>query len=91
MMDTPKLYRPIVIRFSSLRSGIGANLGVIFDIDTVVERLAMKVRVSEGWKWQIKNMYKIAEYDYVVETDQEVLDMIGMDTEDVTFPNNKWL
>lgn len=88
-MNNPKLYRPILIRFSSLRNKVGAGLGVIFDCDEMVERVAMRVRVESGWKWQIKNLRNIQEYDYYVEEDQFILDEIGSDDE-VSFPNNKY-
>ncbi|MCP5018959.1 MAG: hypothetical protein GY938_27330 [Ketobacter sp.] len=78
-MKLPRLYRPINIKFSSLRAGLGGNLGVVFDIDTMVEREAMRVRTEGGWKWQIKNLSATLEWDWCVETDQEILDEIGMD------------
>lgn len=84
-MKLPKLYRPVKLKFSSLRNGLGSGLGVIFDIDTIVERTAMRIRTKEGWKWQIKNIRKIIEWDYFVETDQFCLDEIGMDTELVNY------
>ena len=84
-METPKLYRPVRIRFSSLRNGVGAGLGVIFDIDTIVERVAMRVLCDTGWKWQIKNIATISEWDWPAETDQEILNEIGMDMSDISF------
>jgi len=80
----PKLYRPIKIKFWSLRDGLGAGLGVINDIDTEVERIAMRVRCEGGWKWQIKNAYRISEWDWSVETDSDILDEYGSDI-DATF------
>jgi len=85
IMKLPKLYRPIKIRFSSLRSGIGGGLGVIFDIDTIVEHVVTRVLCEDGWKWQIKNFNKIIEWDYSVETDQEILNEIGMNTDDISY------
>lgn len=79
----PKLYRPVILRFSSLRNGVGAGLGVIFDIDTVVERPAMRVATPEGWKWQIPNYRKESDWDWPITTDQEILDEIGMDMQDI--------
>lgn len=78
-MKLPKLYRPIKIRFSSLRNGLGDNYGVIFDIDTMVEREAMRVLAEDGWKWQIKNIAKLSEWDWNVYADKECLDEIGQD------------
>lgn len=78
-MKLPKLYRPVKIEFSSLRNGVGHSLGVIFDIDTMVERIAMRVLCEDGWKWQIKNLTRLYEWDYFVETDQEILNEIGVE------------
>lgn len=72
----PKLYRPVKIKFWSLRNGVGASLGVIFDIDTKVERIARRVLCNKsplGWKWQIISK----KYDYMwdgsLDTDKESL------------------
>ncbi len=81
MSELPKLYRPIKIRFWSLRNGLGAGMGVIFDIDTEVTRTVMRVKTAVGWKWQIKNYHALLEHDYFVETDQELLDEYGCDLE----------
>jgi hypothetical protein len=70
----PKLYRSIYIRFSSLRNGVGSGLGVIFDIDTMVIQKCRRVRTSDGWKWQLCSVDNLMEWDYMAETDQEVLD-----------------
>ena len=72
-MKLPKLYRPVKIKFWSLRNKLGQNMGVIFDCDEIVERLAMRVRTDLGWKWQIKNLQLISEWDWGVITDQEIL------------------
>lgn len=72
-MELPKLYRPVKIKFWSLRNKLGENMGVIFDCDELVERLAVRVRTDSGWKWQIKNLQVISEWDYYVITDQESL------------------
>ena len=67
-----------MIRFWSLRNGLGSNLGVIFDIDTEVTRMAMRVRTNDswfadGWKWQIHHLPSVAEWDETALTDQECL------------------
>lgn len=75
-MELPKLYRPVTAKFWGLRNGIGAGMGVIFDIDTLVERRIMRVlsRPGSGWKWQIVNASRDREWDYFIESDQECLD-----------------
>ena len=77
----PKLYRPVKIRFSSLRNAIGENGGVMFDCDQMVERTAMRVNTGNGWKWQIKDISTIWEWDYFAESDQEILTEHGSDIE----------
>ncbi len=84
-MKLPKLYRNVKINFSSLRDGIGRGYGVIFDIDTMVERTVTRVRCKEGWKWQIKNFGKIIERDCFVGIDQECLNEIGMDLDYIKY------
>jgi len=54
-------------------------MGVIFDVETMVERVARRVLCPDGWKWQIVNAFNLSEYDYCVEVDQEILDEIGKD------------
>lgn len=81
----PKLYRPVKIKFSSLRNGLGSELGVVFDIDTVVERVAMRIIAEGGWKWQIKDFNKIIEWDPFVEIDRDVLNEIGMCCDDIEY------
>lgn len=76
-MELPKLYRPIKVKFWSLRNGLGANLGVIFDIDTEVERTVVRVRTDDGWKWQIHHFNRTAKWDWHIETDQECLNQYG--------------
>ena len=76
-MKLPKLYAPTKIKFWSLRNGLGEGLGVIFDIDTEVERICRRVRVLGGWKWQIIDAVNMSEYDYFVDEDQFILDEIG--------------
>lgn len=73
-MKLPKLYRPVLLKFWSLRNGLGSNYGVIFDIDTEVTRKCMRVLCDDGWKWQIINYSRLVEWDYSVEADRECLD-----------------
>ena len=79
----PKLYRVVEIEFSSLRNGLGSGLGVIFDIDTMVKRHVRRVLGPSGWCWQIKDLHQLREWDYFVDTDQEVLNEIGEDAEEI--------
>lgn len=75
-MKLPKLYRPVKIKFWSLRNGIGQNLGVIFDIDTQVERIARRVitdKYPNGWHWQLLIKKYEYFYDGNIETDIECL------------------
>jgi hypothetical protein len=88
-MDMPKLYRPVKIKFWSLRNGLGENYGVIFDIDEEVERIARRVLCDEGWKWQIKDTKKLSKWDYFIETDQISLDECGMDLSFIKFCDDK--
>ena len=77
-MMLPPFRKTVKIKFSSLRNGLGAGLGVIFDIDTMVERDAYRVRVPDGnWKWQIRGLNKMISWDSFAETDQEILDEYG--------------
>ena len=73
-MTLPKLHRSVYIKFSSLRNGIGSGLGVIFDIDAMVVQKCRRVRIKGGWKWQVCSIDNLIEWDYMAETDQEVLD-----------------
>ena len=75
----PKLRETVRIKFWSLRNGIGAGYGVIFDIDTEVERDAYRTRCNEdwceaGWRWQIRGLRKLEAWDGMAEADQECLD-----------------
>ena len=72
-MKLPKLYRPVKVKFWSLRNGVGGGLGMIFDIDTEVERTIMRVMGADGWQWQIVGYSKLLEWDYFAETDQDTL------------------
>jgi len=80
-MELPKLYAPVRIKFWSLRMGLGANFGVIFDIDSEVERKCRRVRCNAGWKWQIVDYAKLAEWDFYAEQDKEILDNWGSELE----------
>ena len=73
----PKMYAPVNIRFSSLRNGLGDNYGVIYDIDTIVERKCRRVICDGGWKWQIVNYLVNRCWDYELEQDKEILDNYG--------------
>jgi len=64
-----------------LRNGVGPNLGVIFDMDEQVEREAYRVRVEDGWKWQVKGLNTINRYDSTADIDQEVFDEYGSELE----------
>jgi len=88
-MRLPKLYRPVKIRFSSLRNGVGDGLGVIFDIDTMIERVVIRVLCEDGWKWQLKNLSDLYEWDDFAETDQEILNEIGMDLDEIEYKPNE--
>jgi len=72
-MKLPKLYRVVRIKFWSLRSGIGQGGGVICDIDVEVERLARRVRSSDGWKWQLVTSQYYGD-EWTKEIDSECLD-----------------
>ncbi len=80
-MTLPNLRKTVKIRFWSLRNGVGQGLGVIFDIDTKVERDAYRVRTESGWKWQIRGAKREARWDPSVETDQDILDEYGSEAE----------
>ena len=80
-MKLPKLYAPVKIKFRSLRNGLGANMGVIFDIDTDVVRKCRRVRCDDGWKWQLVDYYRDIDWDWGVEQDKEILDEYGSELE----------
>lgn len=71
MMKLPKLYAPTRIKFWGLRNGLGANFGVIFDIDTLIERTCRRVLCNGGWIWQIVDYVKLSERDDLAECDKE--------------------
>jgi len=52
-MDKIKLYRPVYLAFSSLRDGVGYNLGIIHDCDVTVFRKAMRVIDNKEIRWQL--------------------------------------
>jgi hypothetical protein len=84
MNKLPKLYRPVKIKFWSLRNGLGSNYGMIFDIDRQVERTCMRVlNKNGGWFWQIKNIINERKwnYDYFIDQDQEILAEYGSELE----------
>ena len=65
----PKLYAPVMLQFSTLRT-----FGGSFDNDVIVTRKCMRVRDSKGWHWQIIGINKMLnEFDYCAEQDQEIL------------------
>lgn len=75
MSKLPKFGARVLIRFSSLRMGGGLG-GAIFDQDTMVQRVCMRVHCKGGWKWQIVNYEKMLKrYGSTVEQDKEILDM----------------
>ena len=74
-MKLPKMYAPVKIKFWSLRNGLGPGLGVIFDIDTEVERKCRRVRTKDGWKWQLVRYFQDRDWDWALEQDKECLDM----------------
>lgn len=80
-MILPPLRKTVKIKFWSLRMGLGAGFGVIFDVDTKVEREAYRVRTPSGWKWQIKGLRMISRYDASAETDQDIFDEYGSELE----------
>lgn len=80
-MKLPKLYAPVKIKFWSLRMGLGSNYGVIFDVDTQVERKCRRIKCEGGWKWQIVDYMSIQEWDNLVWQDKEILDEFGSDLE----------
>jgi len=80
----PTFRKSVVIRFSSLRTTLGPNLGVM-EIDKHIERKCYREKLQYGsWKWQIKGFNRLPVWDdYLSETDQEILDDIGDDLEHV--------
>lgn len=73
-MELPKLYAPVIIKFWSLRYGLGSNMGVT-EYDCQVERKCRRVITKDnGWKWQIVNYYPSYIWDSSLEQDKEVLD-----------------
>lgn len=86
-MKLPKLYRVIKVRFSSLRDKLcHKTLGVMPDQDVMVTRKCRRVLCSDGCKWQLadRGIDWFPQYD---ETDQEILNEIGMDLSLVEYEN----
>lgn len=81
MTDLPNLRKTVLIRFWSLRNGLGESLGVINDIDTQVERHCYRVRDGDDWRWQIRGLTALSMYDYCAFTDQDTLDAYGSELE----------
>ncbi len=77
-MNIPRLYSVVNIKFSSLRNAVCADGWVIFDVDKMVERKVRRVVCENGWKFQIINICKLKECDGWIDTDQKILDEIGM-------------
>jgi len=79
-MDLPKLYAPVKMKFSTLRSAGGH-----FDMDVDVIRTCRRVLCldswSNGWKWQIVNYYQDRNWDCTLEQDKEILDNYGSELE----------
>ena len=66
-MDKIKLYRPVYLAFSSLRDGVGYNLGIIHDCDVTVFRKAMRVIDNKEIRWQLLDedmFYRSANENY---------------------------
>ncbi len=80
-MKLPKLYRVVRIKFWSLRNAIGHNMGAINDVDILIEQYAMRVACKGGWKWQIKDLAKLCEWDHWAAVDQEILNEFGSELE----------
>ena len=80
-MKLPKMYRPIKIKFWSLRTMVGIGGGVIYDNDELVERICRRVKTREGWKWQIINAEELSLWEPYVEVDKEILDEYGSELE----------
>lgn len=75
-----KAFQTKKLTFGALRSELGSNLGVIFDVDTEITRNCRVVIGEDGLKkWQIiKVDIKQVEWDYFVDEDQECLNEIDI-------------
>ena len=73
-MNLPRLYAPVKIKFWSLRTGLGQNLGVIFDMDTEVEQLCRRILCPGGWKWQLVHYWRDVEWDLGMDQDKQMVD-----------------
>jgi hypothetical protein len=80
-MSLPNFRKTVKIKFWSLRNGVGASLGVIHDIDTLVERECYRVRDGDDWRWQIKALNNIGRYDRSAYTDQDTLEAYASELE----------
>jgi len=76
-MKLPKLRESVEIEFWSLRSDVGENLGVIFDVDTLVRRVCYRTKDGDTWRWQIKGLNQLPYCDCFADTDQECLNELG--------------
>ena len=76
-MKLPKMYRPIKIKFWSLRFSAGIGRYEIYDNDELVERVCRRVKTCEGWKWQIVNSEELSMWEPYIEVDKEILDEYG--------------
>lgn len=72
MGELPKLYRPVLATFWSLRGAVGPYLGYE-EVDELVERMVMRVRCPGGCKYVVCRD-KFSHRDNLLEVDQECLD-----------------
>ena len=80
-MQLPDFRKTVKIKFWSIRNGLGSSLGVIPDIDTLVERECYRVKDGDDWRWQIKALNKIGRHDCSDYTDQDTLEAYGSELE----------
>lgn len=76
-MKLPAIRKTVKAKFWSLRRGIGASLGVLDDIDALVERNVYRKKTETGWQWQINNLKSLSSRDFYAQTDQDSLDELG--------------
>lgn len=79
----PPLRNSVLIEFWSLRNAIGANGGVVLDVDTKIRREWYRKKTTDGWKWVIKGYKRLIASEWFLETDQECLDNMENPTTDV--------
>ena len=77
----PGFRKTVKIKFWSLRNGVGGSLGVINDIDTLVERECYRVKDGDDWRWQIKALNKIGRHEWSAYVDQDTLEAYGSELE----------